>query len=73
MVKLTKLNDEEIVVNADMIITVEPRVKETIVVLTDGDRFAVKENADQIIAKVVNYRASIRVETERLLRREVDK
>ena len=43
MVKLTKLNDEEFVVNAELIRYVESR-PDTYVTLTTDDRFIVKES-----------------------------
>ncbi len=58
MIKLHKLNGLEIVVNAELVETLEPG-PETVVHLATGNKLTVTENADEIIAKVVEYRKAV--------------
>jgi flagellar protein FlbD len=57
MIKVTRLNGQPLVVNADLIEFVE-EIPDTIVSLTTGKKIMVKEDSDQIIDKVANYRRS---------------
>lgn len=54
MIKLTRLNGEEFVVNAALIQYVESR-PDTYITLTTDDRLIVKESVDQVIEKSVEY------------------
>lgn len=58
MIKLHKLNGFEIVVNAELVETLEPG-PETVVHLATGNKLTVTEKADEIIAKVVEYRKAV--------------
>ena len=58
MITLHKLNGMEVVVNAELIETLEPG-PETVVHLATGNKIPVKEKADEIISKVVEYRKSV--------------
>lgn len=58
MIKLHKLNGLEIVVNAELVETLEPG-PETVVHLATGNKLTVTEKADEIIAKVVEYRKAV--------------
>jgi Uncharacterized protein, possibly involved in motility len=55
MVKLTQINGQEIVVNADLIETLD-RAHDTIITLTTGRKIRVNESVDEIIERVVEYR-----------------
>ena len=55
MIKVTRLNGQLIVVNADLIEFVE-EIPDTIVSLTTGKKIMVKEDAEEIIEKVISYR-----------------
>ena len=55
MVTLTKLNGNTVVVNAELIETLEA-TPDTIVTLTNGKKILVKEPTDQIVEMVVDYR-----------------
>ncbi len=55
MIKVTRLNGQSLVVNADLIEFVE-EIPDTIVSLTTGKKIMVKEDSDQIIDKVAAYR-----------------
>ena len=57
MIKLTRLNDTEIVINAEMIEFVEA-IPDTIISLISGKKIMVTESVDQVIEGVIDYRRS---------------
>ena len=57
MIKLTRLNDTEIVINAEMIEFVEA-IPDTIISLVSGKKIMVTESVDQVIEGVIDYRRS---------------
>ena len=61
MVKLTKINGREFVLNSDLIKFIE-ETPDTIITLRDQDRVIVRESADEIVRRVIDFRR-----TERLL------
>jgi flagellar protein FlbD len=60
MIKLTRLDGEEFIVNAELIRFVETR-PDTYVTLTTDDRFIVREKADEVVARTIEYARRIRV------------
>lgn len=58
MIIVTRLNGSEIVVNADLIETVES-TPDTIVTLVDGTRYLVEESPTEIIDRIKTYRAAV--------------
>lgn len=58
MIKLTRTNGREFVLNADLIEEVQ-ETPDTVITLTSGKKLLVKDSADNIIKKVVNYRQKI--------------
>lgn len=58
MIKLTKLNDENIFVNADMIMYIE-QIPDTVITLLNKDKIIVKEDPYIIIKKFVEYKRLI--------------
>jgi flagellar protein FlbD len=54
MIELTRLNNEKIVVNADLIEFLE-RTPDTLVTTSTGKKLMVKEGIDEVIEKVVAY------------------
>ncbi|CAB1242047.1 flagellar FlbD family protein [Clostridium sp. MT-14] len=58
MIKLTGLNDREFVINADHIekLTETPQ---SVITLTNGNKYVVKESNDEIIRKVIEYKRKI--------------
>ena len=58
VITLHKLNGHSVVVNAELIETLEPGLQ-TVINLATGNRLLVKESADEITAKVVEYRKAI--------------
>ena len=55
MIELTKLNNQKIVINCDLIEYVEA-VPDTVITLTTGNRFVVKETVDELVDKVIGFR-----------------
>ncbi len=58
MIILHKINGQEVVVNAELIETLEPG-PQTLVHLATGNKLTVREGADEIVAKVVQYRKAV--------------
>jgi flagellar protein FlbD len=58
MIKVTRLNDSELVINTDLIEFVEA-IPDTIISLTTGKKIMVKESIDQIIGRVEDFKRGI--------------
>lgn len=58
MIKLTRLNGQELVINAEMIERIEAK-PDTILSLTTGEQYIVRDSVDEIIVKVTNYKQKI--------------
>ncbi len=58
MIKLTTLNGDQIVINCNQIESIET-IPESKIILLNKDFYIVKENADEIIDKVIEYNARI--------------
>lgn len=57
MIKLTRLDGSQFLLNAELIRYVESR-PDTFVSLTDGDRVVVRESLDEVMARAVDYQRS---------------
>jgi len=55
MIRLTRLNQSEILLNSDLIEHIELGA-DTVVVLNNGSSFVVKESADQILEEIIEFR-----------------
>jgi len=58
VIKLTRLNGKEFVVNADLIETIES-TPDTVVTLVNEHRYVVKESVDDVVKKVMEYKRSL--------------
>ena len=58
MIKLHKLNGTEIVVNAELIESVEA-TPDTVLNLATGNRFLVKDTVQEVVDKVVEYKKKV--------------
>lgn len=58
MITLTKLNDTQFILNAELIKTVE-ETPDTVITITTGNKYIVKEKADEVVDKVVQYKKNI--------------
>ena len=59
MISVTRLNDQPLVLNAELIKTVES-TPDTLITLINGDRMMVKESMEEIVRKAVEYGRQIR-------------
>lgn len=59
MVKVTRLDGREMVVNAELIRFVEA-TPDTIVSLTSGEKIVVREGVDEIIRRCIEYGRALR-------------
>jgi flagellar protein FlbD len=55
MIKVTRINDTELVINSDLIEFVES-IPDTIISLTTGKKVMVRETVDDIIARVAEFK-----------------
>jgi len=60
MIKVTKLNGTQLVVNADLIEFIES-TPDTLISLTTGRKIMVLEELDEVIRMAMGYRAKARV------------
>jgi len=58
LIKLTGLNGKEFILNADHIEKVEA-VPDSLITLTNGNKYLVLDSNEEIIKKVVEYKNSI--------------
>ena len=58
MIFLNRLDGTEIVLNSDLIVTIE-RTPDTMLTLTTGGRLLVREGPDEIIERIVAFRRTI--------------
>lgn len=60
MIKLTGFNNKEIYLNADHIEKLES-VPESVITLTNGNKYIVEDSIEDIIRKIIEYKRSIYV------------
>ena len=58
MISLTRINDTSIVLNAELIEFVEAN-PDTIISLSNGHKYLVKDTVDEVVKKVKEYKRSI--------------
>ena len=58
MIALTRLNGQEMVINAELIETVE-KTPDTIIGLITGKRFMVRESVEEVTERVMEYRRQL--------------
>jgi len=59
MIALTRLNSQNFVVNAELIKFIES-TPDTMITLTTGEKFIVKDSASDVVRKVVDYGRMLR-------------
>ena len=57
MISVTRLNGSEIVVNADLIETVEA-TPDTVITLVDGKKYVVGQSTDEVVERIRQFRAA---------------
>jgi len=55
MIFLTRFDGTEVVVNSDLIVTVE-KIPDTVLTLTTGDRIMVRESVEEVVDRATAYR-----------------
>ncbi|HHV98998.1 MAG TPA: flagellar FlbD family protein [Clostridiaceae bacterium] len=60
MIRVTRLNGSSYVLNCELIETVES-TPDTVITTTNGKKFVVAEDVDEIIDKVIKYKAKIQL------------
>lgn len=63
VIRVTKLSGQSFVINAELIESVE-ETPDTVVTLLNHNRFVVQQNADEVVARVIAYRRSLRMTPE---------
>jgi flagellar protein FlbD len=58
MIPLVRLDGSEVVVNAELIATVE-RTPDTMLTLTTGHHLLVKDSVEDVVSRVIEYRRKI--------------
>lgn len=58
MIKVVGLDSKEYVLNADHIEKLE-QIPESVITLTNGKKYLVKESNDEIVRKVIEYKRKI--------------
>ncbi len=58
MIKLTRLNNDPIIINADLIQSIE-ETPDTVITLTRGIKYVVREKPAEVVEKVIFFRRSI--------------
>jgi flagellar protein FlbD len=58
MIRLTRINQVPLVLNADMIEHLET-TPDTVISMTNGQKFVVLESSDDVIRKVIEFRREI--------------
>jgi flagellar protein FlbD len=62
MIRVTRINDAELVINADLIEFVEA-IPETMITLTTGKKIMVREAVEEIIRRVAEFKRTASVRT----------
>lgn len=58
MIQLTRLNNHPLAVNSDLIKYVE-QAPDTVITLVNGDKIVVRETAQEVLDRVVEFRRSV--------------
>lgn len=58
MIKVTRLNHSELILNADLIEFIE-RTPDTVITMTTGRKVLVRETAEEVVRRVIAYRREV--------------
>lgn len=58
MIRLTRLNSSEVIVNSDLIELIEA-TPDTVISLTTGEKIIVRERAEEIVERIIEYKRKI--------------
>jgi flagellar protein FlbD len=71
MIKVSRINGKEFVVNADLVETLEA-TPDTVVTLTTGKKLMVKDTVDEMIKKIVDYKKEVHAGVTVIRKKEAD-
>jgi flagellar protein FlbD len=58
MIRVTRLNSSSLILNSDLIEHIEV-IPDTVITLTTGQSLRVRESADELVQRIVEFRRSI--------------
>lgn len=58
MIRLTRRNDTELIVNSELIEMIET-TPDTLITLTTGEKLVVRESSDEVVRRATEYRRSV--------------
>lgn len=58
MIQVTRLNNTKFIINADLIEIIEAN-PDTMISLTTGKKFVVKESVEEVVKKIIAYKKAI--------------
>lgn len=58
MIKVSRLNNTEFMINCELIEFIE-ETPDTVITLTTGKKFVVKDSIDELLKKVIEYKSNI--------------
>jgi flagellar protein FlbD len=58
MIQLTRLNNNPLTVNSDLIKFIE-QAPDTVITLVNGEKIVVRENAQDVLERIIQYRRSV--------------
>ena len=58
MIKVSKLNNQQFTINSDLIETIE-QTPDTVITMTTGNKYVVREKQDEIIDRIISYKQAI--------------
>ncbi|MEN1759443.1 flagellar FlbD family protein [Anoxynatronum sibiricum] len=58
MIRLKRLNQSEIIINAELVQSIE-ETPDTVITLTNGQKIVVVDSVDEILEKVIQYKRNI--------------
>jgi flagellar protein FlbD len=61
MIFVTRLDGREVVINVDLIITIE-KTPDTVLTLTTGDRIMVREPVEEVVQRAIAYHLAAALE-----------
>jgi flagellar protein FlbD len=63
MIRLTRLNNQQLAVNSDMIKFIE-QAPDTVLTLVSGDKIVVRESSEEVLDRILSFRRSISLPVE---------
>ena len=58
MIKVTRLNDSTLIINVDMIRSLQA-IPETVITFTNNDKIMVKEHLEEVSQRIVEYQRTL--------------